>query len=77
MEIMIYRWKETNGGKGGPGSRQNMLDMKMLKTKMLKTKVHNGLRIGIKGTSNSRLLNVVKMLSGSISLSQLYLKHIK
>ena len=41
MEIMIYRWKETNGGKGGPGSRQNMLDMKMLKTKMLETKVLN------------------------------------
>ena len=39
MEIMIYRWKETNGGKGGPGSRQNILDMKMLKTKMLETKV--------------------------------------
>ena len=39
MEILIYRWKETNGGKGGPGSRQNMLDMKMLQTKMLETKV--------------------------------------
>ena len=39
--------------------------------------VHNGLRIGIKGTSNSGLLNVVKILSGSISPCQLYLKHIK
>ena len=31
--------KEINGGKGGPGSRQNRLDMKMSKNKMLETKV--------------------------------------
>ena len=30
---------EINGGKGGPGSRQNRLDMKMSKNKMLETKV--------------------------------------
>ena len=32
MELMIYSWKETNGGK-------RMLDMKTLKTMMLETKV--------------------------------------
>ena len=39
--------------------------------------LHSGLRIGIKRTSTSGLLNLVKILSGSISPCQSHLKHIK
>ena len=39
--------------------------------------LHSGLRMGMTRTSNSGLLNVVKILSGRIFPCQLYLKHSK
>ena len=64
-----FRWGKTLPGPG----KSNSFPQKFAKILTF----HSGLRIGIKRTTNSELLNIVKILSGSIFPCQLYLKHIK